>query len=126
MQALKYIGTDRARQLIQNWEEDFLPESKPKLSKTKLRLVEKLGEAVMATAPTSKRVGRKPDPNSAFQRVKASVEKLLAKAGEEGIHIDHLYPQVVKETGLPLAICKVNAVTVKGVIRNYGHWQKAA
>lgn len=69
--------------------------------------------------------GRQPDPNSAAGKVRAAVQKALAH-NPEGIHIDHLFPQVAKETGLSLAVCKVNAMQIKGVIRNYGHWKKAA
>lgn len=125
IQAAKQVGLDQAKSLIsllETWE--GVQASKPNISKTKTAQAEKLGQAVLALVPEPKRGGRKPDPNSNFQRVKATIERLLASNGS--LHIDHLFPQVCKETGLSLAVCKANAMQVKGIQRNYGQWSLKA
>lgn len=95
------------------------PKIKATLSKREQQAVA-LGEAL---CPTKRRGGRKPDPNSKFQRISACMRKILANGA---MTKDKLLAAVAKETGISLATCANNAMAVKGIVRNYGEWSLSA
>ena len=76
-----------------------------------------LGEALV---PTKRHGGRKPDPNSAFQRITRTLHEVLK--GVEEMSKDKLLEKVSKMTGIPVATCAHNAMQVKGIKRSYGVW----
>lgn len=126
MQALKGLGLDKARylfSLVESYEGAHAEEEIPALPKKETKFLSALGSKVMELAPPPKKGGRKIDPNSNFQRVKASVLAYLEKHQEA--KTEDIFKAVTQATGLSLAVCKVNAGQIKGITRNYGVWSLA-
>lgn len=72
-----------------------------------------------ALCPPKNRPGRKPDPNSAFQRVSAAVRQFLTGGQREKAKV---LEHVAATTGLSMSVVADNVMQVKGVTRNYGMW----
>jgi hypothetical protein len=126
MQALKGLGLDRARylfSLVESYEGAHAEVEIPALPEKETKFLTALGAKVMELAPPPKKSGRPIDPNSNFQRVKACLLSYLEK--HKQAKTEDIYTAVVQATGLSLAVCKTNAVQVKGITRNYGVWSLA-